>query len=802
MIRGANRHREARSAGTAKKETLAVGSIIILGMKGKPFFLFMFFLFSALLGSFLLLILQVPRFSLSRHSFKPSPVSLVLLCALLFIMLIALWMLYARAISRLFAQNYSEVLGQDFLTYLPLLFLSLTPLTLRHYIGSADLGARLQLFALAVAAAVIYLKAVQATRWSKTRASFFEHWSQKFTALSPNKRIAILFLVSLLAFNAGALLLVSEGISFSGDEPHYLLICHSLLKDGDFDLANNYEQRDYASFMMFEGKIGAHAVPGAKPGSRYSMHFPGVAVLVLPFYALSVLVKGWGLAFFIRTGMSLWGAFFAIQVYLYARSEWQKDSFALKLWFLTSFTTPVFFHSIHIYPEMVVAALSLAVFRIFRFSPQLTWKKAAVCGLFLGSFFWLHTQKYIALFVPLFLYGLWVLMKRPQTRRPLVLFILVTAVVILSYVQFQHSLYGTYSLFSVWWGAQTTDTDEEFIRYAKTLLFKIPLRDRWGTLAGYFLDQRDGLLFYAPIYFFAFFGAVELLRRKRKDFWLLLGLTAPYVLLYAFLTVRGGYAPQARPLVAVIWWLSIWLGYFLIHNRKTILSHVFNLGAALSFLFVLLLLKTPVFLYQETGRGQRERGGGLFFSLSNLHFHLTDFLPSYIKSGEGTWLPNLIWPAVLAFLIMGYIIAKKRPLMLKPSTHTLLACAGVAVFFVWIVLYPRLVLRQPTYTALGPGKKMTFYSLSMSAEMVKPGRFRLREDGRSYRFYMTTEQPIQELRISLGSTQGDYDYSISLFPNPPLYRLGKKIFATIVLELGKGEETRAELNPFIFNIAF
>jgi hypothetical protein len=108
----------------------------------------------------------------------------------------------------------------------------------------------------------------------------------------------------------------------------------------------------------------------------------------------------------------------------------------------------------------------------------------------------------------------------------------------------------------------------------------------------------------------------------------------------------------------------------------------------------------------------------------------------------------------------------------------------------------------------------------MSAEMVKPGRFRLREDGRSYRFYMTTEQPIQELRISLGSRQGDYDYSISLFdevlvrgrtvreiqeltfPSPPRYRLGKKTFYTIVLELGKGEETRAELDPFVFDIAF
>jgi len=174
----------------------------------------------------------------------------------------------------------------------------------------------------------------------------------------------------------------------------------------------------------------------------------------------------------------------------------------------------------------------------------------------------------------------------------------------------------------------------------------------------------------------------------------------------------------------------------------------------------------------------------------------------------------------LALLIMGYLIAKKRPLVLKLTIHTFLACAGVAVYFIWLVLYPRLVLRQPTTTSLGPGKNVIFYSLSRSARMLEPGRFLLREDGRSYRFYMTTEQPLRELRISLGSTQGDYEYSISLFdevlargrtvrgiqeftfPNPPLYRLGETSFYTIILELGKDAHVRPELNPYLFSLSY
>ncbi|MFZ2053629.1 MAG: hypothetical protein WAU81_05475, partial [Candidatus Aminicenantales bacterium] len=733
-----------------------ISSIIILRMKGKLPFLLLFLLFSLLLSFYLLLLQQVPRFTFMNRAFHPSTLAVLFVTSVAFILLLSIWVLYSRLASRLFARKESEVLGQDFLTFLPLLFLSLAPLTLRHYIGAADLQARLRLFALGIAAALVYLKIVQARRWGQATVPFWRSWNRKFTALSLRRKIVLLFLASLLVFNAGTLLLVSRGATFSGDEPHYLLISHSLLRDGDFDLANNYEQRDYAGFMMFEGRIGAHVVPGAKPGSRYSFHSPGVAFLMLPFYALSALFKGKALVFILRLGMSLWGGFLAVQVYLYARSEWRKDNLAQWLWFLTSFTTPVFFYSVHVYPEIIVAALSLAVFRILRFSPALDSRKAAVCSLSLVSFVWFHTLKYLALFIPLFLYGLWTLAKRSKSRLSPIVFTVITAAGIFLYLRFQHALYGTYSLATVSWAASMTDSGEKFLRFAKALLFQIPWRDRWQTLAGYFLDQRDGLLFYAPIYFFSLFGAVEMFRRKRKDFWLLLGLTAPYVLLSAFLTQRAGYAPQARPLVAVIWALAIWLGYFLTKNRRTVCSAVFNVAAGLSFLFVLILCLTPSNLYQETTRGSRERGAGLFNLLSNLHFQCTDLLPSYIKSGEGSWLPNLIWPGIVLLLVVLYIVTKRRPLSLHFSSHVLAACAALSLFFIGIILYPRLVLRNPTYTEIGPGKSATFYSLSRAARMVGPGRFRLREDGRSYRFYLTTRRPADGLQISLGSAEGDY----------------------------------------------
>jgi hypothetical protein len=76
------------------------------------------------------------------------------------------------------------------------------------------------------------------------------------------------------------------------------------------------------------------------------------------------------------------------------------------------------------------------------------------------------------------------------------------------------------------------------------------------------------------------------------------------------------------------------------------------------------------------------------------------------------------------------------------------------------------------------------------------------------------------MQISLGSLQGDYDYSISIFDEVlvrgrtvkeiqnldlgtvPRYKLGKQNFTTIVLELGKDESVKADLYPFVFDLSF
>jgi hypothetical protein len=69
-------------------------------------------------------------------------------------------------------------------------------------------------------------------------------------------------------------------MTFSGDEPNYLMTTHSLYKDGDINLANNYARKDYFHFYSRKDnprlKLGIYARYGKK-GQDYifPINLPG-----------------------------------------------------------------------------------------------------------------------------------------------------------------------------------------------------------------------------------------------------------------------------------------------------------------------------------------------------------------------------------------------------------------------------------------------------------------------------------------------------------------------------------------------
>lgn len=775
-----------------------------------------FFLLTALsVALFLQFHSQVPSFTILRHAYRFQPGSFVLSAALIYLLLLLVWGLFSQWLVKSCGIKYKEALALDYQTYLPLLSFILTPLALLHYLTFDDLQERLKLFLLAVIFAVFYLKAVQSLHLSREKQTVWRRLSEKFFALSLRKRILLLFLAALLVYNAGAALMNSNGVTFSGDEPHYLLIAHSLLHDKDIDLANNYAQQDYAKYMAPGTFIRAHTIPGAKLNSQYSFHSPGISLLMLPFYALGSLFGLNGILFFVRLGMSIFGALLGIQLYLYARQEWRREKLALGLWFMFSFTSPVFFFSIHVYPELIACLFSLTAFRLIRFSSVLAKPRLLLLGFLISSFLWFHALKYLPIMGPLFLYGLWVLFKK-QKGRGLAYFLALAGANLAFYFYFQYSLYGSLNPTSVTW--QGAMDGQQTLNFLKEILAGIPFRFRWETLAGYFLDQRDGLLFYGPIYFFALLGLVEMARKKGKDFLLLLFITAPYVLFYAFAAQRAGYSPQARPIMAVMWGIAIGLGYFLAYNAKTIFSYLLNFAIALSLLFVWILLQNPLALLQPTTVGTTERGGDLFYRISNLHFYLPNWLPSYIKVEEWRWLPNFAWLGVLVVFLAAYLLVRKHEFSIKFSRHLVLTFCGLAVFFAWFVFYPRTAPYPPVKASLPSGDKLTFYGLSRVALMREPAKFSLLEDNRDYDFTFVSWRKIQKLKVEFGSLAGDYllrlrffdqpvmeektgkEVRTAVFESPPAYHRKNLFLYKVSIHLERQSDVRTVLNPYVFAI--
>ncbi len=770
---------------------------------------------------------QSGRFTILDHALRPAGFSSLLLPAGLYLLLAVIWIFLARREAWVLGVDPGTGLREGIVAFLPLAFLYLAPVAATRYFTRADLRGRLTTLLLMVVAAVAALKLAQYRRALGGRWPVVERALAKWEALPRRGRMAALFLAAMVVYYAAVLGLVAQDVSFSGDEPNYLITSESLLADRDIDLRNNYAREDWFRFYDRKDqprlKLGIYGRDGRKgSGAIYPINMPGVSVLLLPHYALGRLFSGPARTFVIKTGLAFWGALFAVQVYLFALERWRRERLALALWAAVAFTGPVLFFSTHLYPEIPIAFMALLIYRKATSDTPLRPAVLAGLGALLGTFAWFGI-KYNLVFWPLLLVAGWHLLRRRRLGAKAAAFIVPALVGNGVFFLAVYLLYGSASPLSVYEGVMTAEQAAAY----KELIFGVPFLDRVSAFFDYFLDQRDGLLLYAPLYFFALAGFVEMFRRARREFWSLLFIAAPFVLNYAFFTHRQGYAPPGRVLTPLVWTAAAALGYFLAQADRPAFRAAFRTAVLLSVGIAVVLYTHPQFFYQPTTHEFTERPGDLWVWLGNARLFLPSLLPSFIKVDNSAYLPDYLWILGTLGFVLAYALAKRkgpadaepdRPAGGRTAAPVLMLALLAAGSVLW-VLEPRTSLYPYITTAAAPGTEVAYATLPLGkGVIVKPNGELYFHVEKTYRVLLATKRRLDRAKLVYGADKGAYDVAVRFFDlplfedrtadgrkefifEPPAERTWRRFFVyEFTVEIRHSTAENMKIDPFAFSV--
>ena len=314
-----------------------------------------------------------------------------------------------------------------------------------------------------------------------------------------------------------------------GDEPHYLAATQSLLHDGDLKVANNYEQGDYLEY--FPGRLEPHFLQRSKSGEIYSIHAPGVSVIVMPAFAVAGYPGAvWTIILVAAISAALmWRLAFAISGSVAA--AWAGVTGV-------AWSAPYFFHTFTIYPEIVGGlCVLLGVWLLVALAEG---RDPGASGLLGGGAAlavlpWLHTRFAVLAGI----IGILVVLRlttRPAWFAKAAAFLAVPAILGVAWFTFFYVIWGSANP-TVAYGADTS-----------TAMSYVP-----RGVIGLVFDQQFGVLTTAPIYVMALVGAAMLFRSHPRLTIELALIVVPYVLVVASYAMWwGGAAAPGRFLVAIL----------------------------------------------------------------------------------------------------------------------------------------------------------------------------------------------------------------------------------------------------------
>ena len=340
-----------------------------------------------------------------------------------------------------------------------------------------------------------------------------------------------LFILLAAAYALSVEIRATRGASITGDEPFYLLTTQSLLSDGDFDLANQYETRSYQTFFDHPDGLWFQSVP-QEDGRLLSPHNPGLSFVVIPGFALGGLL---GVQIQL---LALASAALALVFVLADRLTGHR----LTCWVVTlgeGLSATAFIYSTEVYPEFPAAlALVVALLLVTRLA-----RPGVADGLWLAAALtvmcWLGIK-----YAPLALIvSAYFLLRADRSGRTALL--LAGAVSAGLFAAFHLYLfggltpYGNNAVYAQW------NTEE-------ILAGHIEFGERYYRLWGLFIDRQFGIGRWAPLLLVAVPG-LALLAVRKGGLRLVLALVLAQLLVATFVAITMmGWWFAGRTLVTVL----------------------------------------------------------------------------------------------------------------------------------------------------------------------------------------------------------------------------------------------------------
>lgn len=465
--------------------------------------------------------------------------------------------------------------------------------------------------------------------------------------VSASRTKFLLCICLFLIYSFLVLFVSSRKMPPTGDEPHYLVTAHSLAVDGDLYLLNNYKAMDYRIF--YPGQLAKRTTLGADRSKELPAFSPGLSFLLTPFYKLALHLFPVFLVPFLRLVIC---CITTIALYqLLGLAETFGDRPSMMVLIGAALASPLITYSSQFYPEIVGFLFLIIALLQFQNVNDKPLQSFVWLSLLSPALLWLH-PKYLVLSLLVFLISCFLFnrLRKAKGERKFVwiqLFhILISLAGVTAFFIFLHSFYGSWSPNRIYGGVQRNTSLLELIQ---TLGWE-RIRVMFRMMFGYWLDERFGLIPYAPLYAAFFSAFVWAIKRYRFQILPAVILFTAHFLLICWAAQMGGYSPPSRHMVVLlsVILLPLLLIYFQWNRKQRILFVVLAIAGWI----ISLCITTHYRLIFTDATWRNPDGGSVFWTWT----------------GMEKWIPNLTATSLNLFLIVIWICA---------------------IFLISIALYPR-----------------------------------------------------------------------------------------------------------------